>query len=586
LSKRIVSRIILALLLISVLTLKFNTQSTKFRPMNWADDAVLHIIDKNNQDNYPTSLPPIDWVHYHNYTEIVTILLALNETYPNIVDVFSIGKSWWNRDIYCVRLTNETDQKSKSEVLFVGYHHARELISAELLLYFVVHAATNYGSNTTITELINTCEIYVVVALNVDGFDLFEANDWQRKNARPTDEDNDGLFDEDPPDDEDGDGYIEEFWQHFPTGYEGVDDDGDGFLNEDFVGGVDLNRNYGYQWNATVQSGSTDPSAEDYRGLAPFSEPETQAIRDFTLQHNFRYAVSFHSGAECIIYPWSYSTVFPPDHETFNETASQISSLVGCWYGQSGAWYTTSGVWDDWMYGNRSIMAFTCEIYTNDSAWQYEPGPYPNSWWVKGVSEFFNPDPDNIEAIIQRWLPVFTYITDKAINATYDIAITSIKPVRTIIGQGFSTSINVSVENQGNFAETFNVTLYANTTLIDTLTNITLTSGNSTTITLTWDTTGWAKGNYNVSAYATPVSNEAETSDSLLVYGWVFVSISGDVDGDRDVDIYDVVKITGIYRSQAGDPNYKPNSDIDGDGIIDIYDVVRCTSHYGQSWQP
>jgi len=69
-----------------------------------------------------------------------------------------------------------------------------------------------------------------------------------------------------------------------------------------------------------------------------------------------------------------------------------------------------------------------------------------------------------------------------------------------------------------------------------------------------------------------------------LIDGWVFVTIQGDVDGDFDVDIYDVVKITGIYGCKCGDPRFKSNSDLDDDGEIKIYDVVMCTSHYGQKY--
>jgi len=192
------------------------------------------------------------WTRYHNYSE-----------YPNIVDLFSIGKSWENRDIYCIRLTNESLTDPKPKVFFVGYHHAREPISAELPLYFVVHAATGYGVNATITRMLDFSEIYVIVALNVDGFDAVEVNEWQRKNVHPFDDDGDGLLDEDPPDDDDGDGFIE----IKPGGIEGIDDDGDGLLNEDWVGGVDLNRNYGYQWGATGASGSPYPRDEDYRGF-------------------------------------------------------------------------------------------------------------------------------------------------------------------------------------------------------------------------------------------------------------------------------------------------------------------------------
>jgi len=368
----------------------------------------------------PFSLPWGDWTHYHNYSEIVNTLLYLNLTYPDLVDVFSIGKSWQNNDIYCARLTNENITCPKPEVLFVGYHHARELISAELPLYFAVNASSNYGLNETITYILNYSEIYIVPALNVDGLEVVEQNEWQRKNAHPVDEDGDDLLDEDPPDDEDGDGYIEDLFFNNGTHYEfirweGLDDDGDGLLNEDWVGGVDLNRNYGFQWNASVQSGSPYPWDEDYRGPSPFSEPETQALRDFVMDHDFKYAISFHSGSECVVYPWGFTTVPSPDEVVFVEIAQKFSNMTGVWYGQSGDWYTTSGVWDDWMYGNRSVFALTCEIYQNNSALQYEPGPEPNTWWRKGIFQYFNPPPNQIEAVIKRWLPVFTYIANKAV---------------------------------------------------------------------------------------------------------------------------------------------------------------------------
>jgi len=209
-----------------------------------------YFIDGYNQDRYPLMYPRgpwDDWKHYHNYTEILNTLLFLNESFPNIVDVFSIGKSWQGRDIYCIRLANETNIRPKPKLLFVGYHHARELISAELPLYFAVEATTKFGVNETITYMLNYSEIYIIPALNVDGFEAASKNEWQRKNAHPFDED--------------GDGYIEDlfYWDginYYFIRWERIDDDGDGLYNEDWVGGVDLNRNYGYQWDARCQSGS------------------------------------------------------------------------------------------------------------------------------------------------------------------------------------------------------------------------------------------------------------------------------------------------------------------------------------------
>jgi hypothetical protein len=542
---------------------------------------------------YLATIPPWgDWVHYHNYTEIVNTLLYLNETYPNIADVFSAGKSWQNQDIYCLRLTNESNTHPKPKLLFVGYHHARELISAELPLYFAVEAATKFGINETITHMLNYSEIYIIPALNVDGFEAVTRNEWQRKNVHPFDEDNDGLLDEDQPDDEDGDGYIEDLFYWDGTNYyfirwEGIDDDDDGLPNEDWIGGVDLNRNYGYQWNATCQSGSPYPSAEDYRGPEPFSEPETQAIRDLALSHNFKYAISFHSGTTLILYPWGYTNTPTPHDYLFREIAGNISSLTGAPYQQSAQLYTTSGVWDDWMYGNRSTFAFTCEIYTNETAWQYEPGPEPNTWWEKGVFQFFNPEPKQIETVIQKWLPVFTYITKRAITEAYDIAVKDVTQLKTVVGQGYSMNVNVTVANQGDYTETFNVTLYANTAAIQTR-QVTLANKASTILTFTWNTTGFVKGNYTVSAYALPVLGESDTADNTFVGGWVIVAMVGDITGpngwpDGKVDVRDVAKVAKLFGVNYPDPKYNANCDIVYDRKIDVKDISTVAKRYGQT---
>jgi hypothetical protein len=563
----------LILLSLSVLHITFSLSPTEVVPCG------------GNYD--PTSLPLIDWAHYHNYTEIVTILLALNETYPNVVDVFSIGKSWGNRDIYCVRLTNESDQKPKPEVLFVGYHHAREQISSELPLYFVVYAATSFGLNETVTELINKSEIYVVVALNVDGFDLFETNDWQRKNARPIDEDDDGLVDEDPPEDEDGDGFIEQLIDYTDPQqpsfirWEGIDNDSDGEYAEDWIGGVDLNRNYDYGW----QGGVTSPRSEIYGGPAPFSEPETQAIRDFVLGHNFMHAISFHSGVELILYPWGYTYAPPPDEAEFIDIASNLSDITGGTpYMQASDLYTAHGAWDDWMYGAKDVLALTCEVFSNDT-WEgvSDPGPYPNTSWEGGLRYMFNPFPNCVENVVLRWLPVFFYITNRTINeAFHNIAIDSIETKKTVIGEGYTVELNVSVRNMGFFTETFNVTLYANTTILETKT-ITITERNSTTVAFMWNTTGFAKGNYTISAYAWPVLGETDIGDNTLADGTVTVVHPGDLNNDGVVDIADVVLVSAVYRSKCGDPEYRPNSDIIEDCVIDIADVVSVTAHYRET---
>ena len=168
---------------------------------------------------------------------------------------------------------------------------------------------------------------------------------------------------------------------------------------------------------------------------------------------------------------------------------------------------------------------------------------------------------------------------------THDIAITAITPFKTIVGQGYLLSISVNVENQGNFTETFKTSLYANATSITSQENLTISPGNTSAITFNWDTTGWTKGNYTMHAYADPVLGETDNTDNTLFSSKeVCVTIPGDVDGDRDVDIFDIVHMAGVYGVEYPNPRYDSNCDIDGDGDIDIFDLVKAAGNYGKSW--
>jgi hypothetical protein len=176
-------------------------------------------------------------------------------------------------------------------------------------------------------------------------------------------------------------------------------------------------------------------------------------------------------------------------------------------------------------------------------------------------------------------LPFSTVNATVTILAGYEIAVTSVVSSKTIVGQGYSMNISVSVADLGSYLETFNVTAYANATTIATKV-VTLASGNSSTITFTWNTKGFPYGNYTISAnttlaYATPF---------LKAPAQIEVTIPGDVDGNRVVNILDVIKITSIYGMKQGNTKFNPNCDIDNDGKITILDVVTCTSHYGQKW--
>jgi len=166
-----------------------------------------------------------------------------------------------------------------------------------------------------------------------------------------------------------------------------------------------------------------------------------------------------------------------------------------------------------------------------------------------------------------------------------DLAVTNVTLSKTIVGQGYTISIETTVKNRGFYFENFNVIAYANTTIIQTQT-MTLTSGNSTTITFTWNTTGFAYGNYTISAVTDIVPGETFTADNNYFDDIVLVTIPGNMDGDGDVDSYDFYLFSGKYGSSIGDPTYIPEADIDGDGDVDSMDFYIFSGKYGQSIPP
>jgi len=158
----------------------------------------------------------------------------------------------------------------------------------------------------------------------------------------------------------------------------------------------------------------------------------------------------------------------------------------------------------------------------------------------------------------------------------HDIAVTNVTPSKTMVGQSYSLSINITIENQGDATETFNLTAYANTTIIETRTNIILTSGSSTTITFTWNTTGVIYGNYIISVYATPVPGETDEIDNTLIDGWVLVTVPGDVNGDGECNILDIKRVKLAFSGWI----VEPNADLDDNGEINILDLKKVKLIY------
>jgi len=515
-----------------------------FSSNHQAQSAFLKSESLNHQTSDSVSLPTTQSINYnfsryHTIAETVTILQNFQKAYPNLLKTYTIGSSFKGKQIWAVEMTNFLNGLpfTKPAMLYVGPHHGNEIIGKEIALYYMWYLLSNYGANETVTRILNEKTIYVIPCVNVDGNDWSVSGLPQRFNCRPMDDDGDGLLDEDPPEDLNGDGKITDMrfwnetkndWDYYP---EGLDKDGDGFCtNEgwakaDSIGGIDLNRNYPKGWT-------------DYPGHGeyPFSEPETQAVRDFVASHpNIATVFDTHSGALCIVHPWTYTGTSTPDNQLYITLRNKYENLTGYAYHRMGA----QGTSIDWIYDTQSAIAFSMELfgggfypggYTQfekdypdiNVPWQNFSHPQLGNVQIGGtwIIRAYNPP----EAEIERWaLKNLPMLIDLA-EITSKLEITGFNVSR---GEGGIFNISTTITNLG-FLDT--ATYQALQTQTNKPVNVTLSFSSNIELASKNQTLSFAviKGNQTV-------SSQWQIRIKQSGYTWVKVSVTSSKGGVDEI---------------------------------------------------
>ena len=170
------------------------------------------------------------------------------------------------------------------------------------------------------------------------------------------------------------------------------------------------------------------------------------------------------------------------------------------------------------------------------------------------------------------------------IAIVHNVAVISIQCLNPIYDRWMVT-VSVTVKNLGTIPETFNVTLSANSSLIQTKQATNLSPQLTTVLTFDWNTTGIVYyANYFLTATIAPLVNETETSDNTLNYGPIYTKALGDYNNNREIDIFDLVFVVSRYGATTSSPNWDIMADLTRDGKIDIFDVVQVTSVYGKKY--
>ncbi|MBK8506756.1 MAG: immune inhibitor A [Saprospiraceae bacterium] len=277
------------------------------------------------------------------------------ELYPELVSQRKPIDSYLTeegRPIEWIKISDHPDEDEihEPQMLYTALHHAREPISMTQMIYFMWYILEQYAEDPEIKHLLDNVELYFIPCVNPDGY-LYnqqvrpEGGGLWRKNRRNN---GDGTF------------------------------------------GVDLNRNYGHEWGHDNAGSSGASHSEVYRGPAPFSEPETQAVRAFVLDHDFKLALNYHSWGGYLIYPFGYTPQPAEDVDVFRQLGNLLTSENRYVYGTGleTVAYPTNGDADDWMYGSHddkeSIFSMTPEVGTEE-----------HSFW---------PDAEDVEDLCQLTL--------------------------------------------------------------------------------------------------------------------------------------------------------------------------------------
>lgn len=264
---------------------------------------------------------------YHSYDEMVVELQDLASRYPDTIELVDIGDTWEkeegldDRDIWAVRITaGDGPSRLRPEVLFLGGVHSREIATTEVLLHAIRTLARESRSNPRIQSLLKQRRLWFIPLLNPDGREhVFALDPWWRKNRRVL-----GI--------------------RKPVG-------------------VDLNRNFSYHW--ADRGGSSDnPFSGIYRGPKPFSEPESRALRDFVDASELSASLSFHAYGEYVLTPYGYAHREPEHAEAYGALLATLEETTGYSGGTvtSVLGYYSCGRHDDWLYGDRGIVAAEIEL--------------------------------------------------------------------------------------------------------------------------------------------------------------------------------------------------------------------------------
>ncbi len=304
---------------------------------------------------------PHDETWFENYKQLAQIeayVAGLHGARPDLTSLAVVGQSLQDRPIRAITITGPDEPGNAAAdrpvILWNGCQHAREWISPMTVTYIASRLVSDYDTDPAVRSLVDSTRIVIVPVSNPDGYLYsWSSQRYWRKNRRP---------------------------------------------NNAIDYGVDLNRNWGYQWGGAGSSPS--PSSDIYRGTAAFSEPETRVLRDLALSYGGRLAahIDYHSFSQLILYPFGYANgvMAPePDNSFFASLTTDMANLIfdlsGVAYRPIPSWqlYAAAGGATDWFYGAAGAKSLTIELRPGENVTSLEGFDPPPSTILPTARENF-----------------------------------------------------------------------------------------------------------------------------------------------------------------------------------------------------
>ena len=294
-------------------------------PYKVVNEDVQRLIDDEKAANDAAKAERGGTFHtaYRTLTEIDAYLNVLVASNPTIASRQTIGTSLQGRPIWAVRIAGPGAATNKSFAIICNIH-AREWISPAIGMWVIDRLISDYGSDSVVTDLVNSANWYIVPTMNPDGYQHTLTDRLWRKNRRPN-----------------------------PNGSIGID----------------LNRNFSVGWSAPEGGNSTSQSDDTYRGPSEFSEPETQVIRDWVNSiPNLAAFMDIHSYSQLVLAPQGYTVALPARQPEFAIMTPEITDAITNTFGvpyiggpTATTIYVAAGTSSDWAYGAKNIYGYGIE---------------------------------------------------------------------------------------------------------------------------------------------------------------------------------------------------------------------------------